>query len=713
MKDHNLINNREEILIVEDSPTQAEELKYVLERHNFAVSVACNGIEALSLIKARKPVMVISDIVMPEMDGYQLCREIKQDDRFRDLPVILLTSLSNPRDVVKGLECGADNFLTKPYEEKYILSRIQYIIANKNLRDVEQTQLGVEIVLDNERYFIKSDRIQILNLLLSSYEAAIQKNGELIKAQKELKSFNDQLEQTVVSRTTALRESEGRYRLLLESVTDYIYTTLVENGRPVATSHGSGCVAVTGYTSEEYAADPGLWLSMVYGEDRLIVMEQANAVLAGKTPITIEHRIIHKDGRIRWIRNTPVPRHNQEGGLICYDGIVTDITEQKTLEHQLFQAQKMEAIGQLAGGIAHDFNNILTAIIGFCTLIEMNMKKDDLQRSNLSNVLAAADRAADLTRSLLAFSRKQIINSQPADLNQIINKTEKFLKRIIGEDIDFKAVVCQDVLTVNADSGQIEQVLMNLATNARDAMPKGGLLSLETGTVEMDDEYIKAHGYGEPGRYACISVSDSGEGMDETTCKKVFEPFFTTKEVGKGTGLGLSIAYGIIKQHNGFIDVCSEPDKGTTFKIYLPLIHAAIAEKQTGKEETFERGTETILVADDDAAMRELVEKILTMFGYTVIMAVDGSDAVARFRANKERIDLVILDIIMPKMNGKEAFDEMRKLNPAVKGLFISGYTSDIVHKRGMLDQSLDFVSKPLNPKTLLIKIRDVLRKEA
>lgn len=713
MKDKDLDNNRVEILIVEDSPTQAETLKYILERHDFAVLVASNGIEALSLIRECKPTMVISDIVMPEMDGYQLCREIKNDEELRGLPVILLTALSDPRDVVRGLECGADIFITKPYEEKYILSRIQYILANKHLKDIENTPLGVEVFLAGEKYFIKSDRIQILNLLLSSYEAAIQKNDELIKAQDELIVFNVQLEQTVESRTAALQESEGRYRLLLESVTDYIYTTLVEDGRPFATSHGPGCAAVTGYTAEEYAADPDLWLRMVPEEDRAAVLEQANVVLAGKALSSLEHRIIHKDGRVCWIRNTPVPRHNQEGGLIAFDGIVTDITESKNLKNQLLQAQKMEAIGQLAGGIAHDFNNILTVIIGFSTLIEMDMDEDDPQKANLSNVLAAADRAADLTRSLLTFSRKQDINPKPVDLNQIIRKTDKFLKRIIGEDIELRTTFGQDVVTVNADSGQIEQVLMNLATNARDAMPDGGLLSIETGTIEVDDEYIKDHGYGEPGWYACISISDSGEGMDETTCKKVFEPFFTTKELGKGTGLGLSIVFGIIKQHNGFINVYSEPGKGTTFRTLLPLIRSKVTEKHARAEEVIENGAETILVADDDPLLRDLAEKALSMFGYTVITAVDGKDALARFKENKDRIDLVILDIIMPEMNGKEAFDKMRTINPAIKAVFISGYTSDIIRKRGLLEQGLEFVAKPLNLKQLLIKVRDVLGGEA
>jgi PAS domain S-box-containing protein len=708
-----LDNNRVEILIVEDSPTQAEKLKYVLERHDFTVSVASNGIKALSMIRACKPTMVISDIFMPEMDGYQLCREIKNDDELKCLPVILLTALSDPRDVVRSLECGADIFITKPYEEQYILSRIQYILANRHLKDPENSQLGVEVFLAGEKYCIKSDRTQILNLLLSSYEAAIQKNNELIKAQDELIVFNVQLEQTVESRTGALRESEGRYRLLFESVTDYVYTTLVEDGIPVATSHGSGCVAVTGYTAEEYAADPGLWLSMVPEEDRTSVLEQANDVLAEKAHSYLKHRIIHKDGRVCWIRNTLVPRYDMEGTLISFDGIISDITERKKLENQLFQAQKMEAIGQLASGIAHDFNNILTVIIGFSTLIEMDMDKDDPQKANLSNVLAAADRAADLTRSLLTFSRKQDTNPQPVDLNQIIRKTDRFLKRIIGEDIEFSTTFGQEFVTVNADSGQIEQVLMNLATNARDSMPEGGLLSIETGTVEVDDDYIKAHGCGEPGWHASVSISDSGEGMDEATCKKVFEPFFTTKEVGKGTGLGLSIVFGIIQQHNGFIDVYSEPGIGTTFRILLPLIKSAVTEKHAREEEVIKNGVGTILVVDDDASIRALAEKALSMFGYTVITAVDGNDALVKFKENKDRIDLAILDIIMPEMNGKDAFNEMRKIDPALKAVFISGYTSDIIRKRGLFEQGLEFVAKPLNLKQLLTKVHDVLGEEA
>ena len=422
-----------------------------------------------------------------------------------------------------------------------------------------------------------------------------------------------------------------------------------------------------------------------------------------------EGRYPDMNGMDRYILFNAAPIRNGNGTLLGAIETVQDITERKSLENQLLQAQKMEAIGQLAGGIAHDFNNILTVIIGFSTLMGMEMDQDDPQKANLNNVLAAADRAADLTRSLLTFSRKQEINPQPVDLNQIIRTIDKFLKRIIGEDIELKTAFRQEFVNINADGGQIEQVLMNLATNARDAMPRGGLLAIETDMIELDDEYIEAHGYGEPGWYARISISDSGEGMDESTCKKVFEPFFTTKEAGKGTGLGLSIVFGIIKQHHGFINVYSEPDEGTTFRILLPMAESAAVEKHTADEEGFEKGVETILVADDDASIRELVEKSLALFGYTIIMAADGSEALDKFRENHERIDLVIMDIVMPNMSSQEAFDEMRKLNPNIKAIFISGYTNDIIQKRGLLEQNLEIVMKPLNLKQLLSRVRTVL----
>ncbi|HSN68146.1 MAG TPA: PAS domain S-box protein, partial [Thermoanaerobaculia bacterium] len=322
----------------------------------------------------------------------------------------------------------------------------------------------------------------------------------------------------------ALRDGEERYRILVESVTDYIYTVRVEDRRPVSTEHGPGCVAVTGYHPEEYAADPFLWYRMIYEEDRPAVEAQAARILAGETVDPVEHRVRHKDGTLRWVRNTPVPRYDAQGALVSYDGLISDITERKRLEEQLIHSQRMEAIGRLAGGIAHDFNNILSAVIGYGQLISMKMRENDPLRENVQHLLDAADRAANLTHSLLAFSRKQIINPVDVELNEIIPRTGKFLRRIIGEDIDMQIVFRKERITVHADSGQLEQIFMNLATNARDAMQRGGRFVIEADTVELDEPFIRAHGYGRRGWFALVSVSDTGAGMDAAVQKRVFEP---------------------------------------------------------------------------------------------------------------------------------------------------------------------------------------------
>lgn len=510
----------------------------------------------------------------------------------------------------------------------------------------------------------------------------------------------------------SLENSEKRFRRLIESVTDYIFTVKIENYKPVATTHGPGCIAVTGYTSEEYAKDPNLWYHMIYEEDKKSVTEHVDKILLGETVPYIEHRIIHKDGSIRWVKNTMVPHYDKKGILVAYDGLITDITERKKLEGQLRQSQKMEAIGQIAGGIAHDFNNILTAIIGYASLLQMKMRKDDPLRRNTEQVIISAERAANLTQSLLAFSRKQISNPVPANLNKIINRAESLLLRVIGEDIELKTMLSDEDLTVMADHVQIEQVLMNLATNARDAMPEGGLLTIETGTMEIDEEYVKVQGYGKPGRYALISVTDSGIGMDEKIKARIFEPFFTTKEIGKGTGLGLSIVYGIVKQHNGYINCYSEQGKGTTFRVCLPIIKGEVEEIKQAEISAQIGGTETVLVAEDEEEVRELTKVVLERFGYRVIEAVNGDDAVKKFMENKEKVQLLLLDVKMPKMGGKEAYDRIRKIKPDIKTLFASGYPADYVYKKDMLGAGVDFVSKPISPTELLKKIREMLDKK-
>jgi PAS domain S-box-containing protein len=385
-----------------------------------------------------------------------------------------------------------------------------------------------------------------------------------------------------------------------------------------------------------------------------------------------------------------------------------DITDRKLLEAQLGHAQKMEAVGQLAGGVAHDFNNILTAIIGYGNLLQMKLGEDENLGKYVNQILYSAERAANLTNSLLAFSRKHIIHVREVSLNEIIARAEKLLSRLVPEDIEIRVQAGPDC-SIRADSTQIEQVLMNLVTNARDSMPGGGRLTISTEQTVLDAEFVYRHGYGGPGRFVRISVSDSGVGMDEATRERIFEPFFTTKETGKGTGLGLAIVYGIVKQHEGYIDVTSEPGRGTTFSIYLPTVTAADQPPETPDRGRPPRGTETLLLAEDEALVRAITRTILEEFGYTVIEAEDGDDAVARFQEHRERIQMIILDVIMPRKSGRQAYDAIRLIRPDVKALFMSGYADDILNSKGIMNKELHFVPKPLDQSVLLHKVREVL----
>jgi two-component system NtrC family sensor kinase len=513
---------------------------------------------------------------------------------------------------------------------------------------------------------------------------------------------------TARKRAEAARElSERRLSEMLESV-HLAAVTLDPNG--AVTFCNGFLLALTGWAHEEaVGADwfdrfiPDVEREMVRGVFR-------KGVATGDLPAEFENRIVAKDGGVRMIVWQNTVLHDPDGTISGVASLGRDVTDQRNLEEQLRQSQKMEAIGQLAGGVAHDFNNLLTVIMGYGNLVRMKMPDDSPERSNLDHVLEAAGRATELTRGLLAFSRKQVMTPRTVDLNELIRDVEKFLRRIIGEDIRLQTTLSGFEPTVYVDKGQIEQALINLATNARDAMPKGGLLAISTELRELDAAFIRAHGQGEPGRYAVISVSDTGQGMDEALRHRIFEPFFTTKETGKGTGLGLSIVYGIVKQHNGSVNVYSEPGKGTTFRIYLPLVGQETAAVEEGKARPMPRGgTETILLAEDEPAVRKLVEIVLTEFGYTVIPAEDGQDAVEKFKANRERVSLLLMDLIMPGKNGREAYEEIRRMAPDVRVLFSSGYTADIIRSRGELDEGAELIYKPVDPLTLAAKVREVL----
>ncbi len=423
-------------------------------------------------------------------------------------------------------------------------------------------------------------------------------------------------------------------------------------------------------------------------------------------------RLKTKSGEPIEIETSSTIKEDEKGVFLGMEGILRDITEHKKLEDQLRHAQKMEAVGTLAGGIAHDFNNILNVIIGYGNMVMDSMQTDSPSKGLMNEVLAAAEKATNLTKRLLVFSRKQLADVKPTNINDLITDIRKMLGRIIGEDIDFKLDLADSCLIVMGDAGQIEQVLMNLVSNAKDAMPEGGRLSISTGIQEFDDEYVAANGYGEPGKYVFITIADTGHGMDAETQKNIFEPFFTTKGIGEGTGLGLAISYGIIKQHRGYIKVYSEPGQGTAFKIYLPLIEESTCPgKKMEAPDSVRGGNETILVAEDDDSLRKLTRIVLESLGYTVITAEDGEDAITKFMENRERIKLVLLDMIMPKKNGKEVSEVIRKVSPRIKVLFASGYTMDIIKNKELTELGFDFIHKPVSSKDLLKKVREILDK--
>jgi len=385
--------------------------------------------------------------------------------------------------------------------------------------------------------------------------------------------------------------------------------------------------------------------------------------------------------------------------------------EQEIEKHaaQLYHSQKMEAVGQLAGGVAHDFNNIITAVSGYAHLVMMKMPEDDPLRHFIEQIIASSDRATNLTQSLLAFSRKQVIHPKPINVNKLIRRLEALLSRLIGEDIKLKTEVPIHELFVMADSGQFEQIIMNLATNARDAMPAGGELRIAVEIEEIDNDFIEKNGFGMLGKFVHISVADTGTGMEESIRDKIFEPFFTTKKVGNGTGLGLSIVYGIISQHGGYIDVRSVIGKGTTFNIYFPAISEIVEENRPKPATALMAGTETVLIAEDDENIRNLNATFLQELGYRVLTAVDGYDALEKFNENKDKIDIVILDVVMPGKNGKEVYDRIIETRPTTKVLFTSGYTADIISSKGIREKEFDFLAKPHQPVELSRKLRKML----
>ncbi len=485
-----------------------------------------------------------------------------------------------------------------------------------------------------------------------------------------------------------------------------------------------------GYWSDGFCRllglDPGNVLNhddfmvFIHDDDRQRTADHIQDCLAHHQPMDVEFRIVQKHGKILDIHGIGETEYDEKGRPWKTRGTFQNISKRKgeeekrkKLEEQLRQSQKMESIGRLAGGIAHDFNNLLTGISGNISLALMDLDIDDPVVEMLEEIDHASQSAADLTRQLLAFSRKQIIKPKNLDLNKQIDTMHRMLVRLIGEDIELKTIFGSDVGTIKADPGQLEQILINLAVNARDAMPKGGKMIIETANASLDLKYCMMNPDVEPGSYVMFAISDTGEGMDEDTLAKVFDPFFTTKQEGEGTGLGLATVYGIIKQHNGHIRAYSEIGQGTTFRVYFPRVleHAEDFVRQTSAGD-LPKGTETVLVVEDETMVRKIALKILKRQGYEVLEADCGANALTLVEKTSKHIDLLMTDIVMPKMNGRELAEKLCKRLPDLKVLFTSGYTENVIAHHGVLEKGLHFIGKPYTPLALAKKVRHVLDQE-
>ncbi|MBW2263472.1 MAG: PAS domain S-box protein, partial [Deltaproteobacteria bacterium] len=511
----------------------------------------------------------------------------------------------------------------------------------------------------------------------------------------------------------ALLASEERFRSIFNHAAEMIFL-YDERGRFLDANDRA--LSALGYDRTELTA-------LEFGDllderDVKVAWEGLRQVLVnGSSKETVEYRIKTRDGRFIWVEVTGV-RIVFSSGTVAGLGIARDISDKKKAEvilreteEQLIMAQKMEAVGRLAGGVAHDFNNILSVITGQCDLILDDLDDDHPLRADIREIAGASQRAADLTRQLLAFGRKQVMRAEILALNDVVASTEKLLVRLIGEDIDLVTDLDPSIAAINADPGQIEQVIMNLAVNARDAMPDGGKFIIETSMAVLDDMYASLHASVSPGRYVMLAVSDTGEGMDPETSARVFEPFFTTKEKGRGTGLGLSTVYGIVKQSGGHIVAYGHPGQGTTFKIYLPAVEdrPAVPLRPSQAPAGDPGGTETVLVVEDEETVRRLVVRILEHNGYSVLEAASGPEALDLVREARPDIQMLLTDVVMPGMSGRQLADRLTAELASLRVLYMSGYTDDAIVDHGLLEKGIAYISKPFSAAALAEKVRAVL----
>ena len=769
------MKNKGEILVIDDTVASLRLLSRVLEEAGYSVGQAESGEQALSLAEGKPPELILLDVRMPGMSGFQVCERLKAKPATGEIPVVFLTASEDPEDSIAGLRLGAVDYISKPYSREGLLAKVSTHIELFRLRE-KLKQQALELSAERDRFsalfqnsndavflhcmepggapgkFIEVNdvacarlgysreellaltpadiaapdmeekRRAALETLLSSGRAVFEiyhstKDGRSVPSEISSRVFDYGGKTHILSLARDITE-----RKLAEKERERLLTAIEQGGEAIVITDTEAVIQyvnpsferITGYGHRE-AVGKKLSLLKSGMQDEAFYRDLWGKIGSGQT---WAGRMVNrrKDGTLYTEESTISPVRDPQGRIINYVAVKRDITEQLKLETRLRQSQRMETVGLLAGGVAHDFNNILSAIMCNAGFLARDLAPEDPKQKDVKEILAASERAASLTRQLLAFSRRQIMATRATDINWLMGGMVRMLGRVIGELVMLAVKLSPEPCTANVDPGQIEQVIMNLALNARDALAGGGVITLETELINPPAEVFDIHPDLPKGPLVCLKVGDTGCGMSEEIKTHLFEPFFTTKEQGKGTGLGLSTVFGIVKQSRGEITVESEPGKGSVFTVYLPFEEARSQDRDKEKEkakeppeEPLRKGHETVLLVEDEESLRRLGARILSSSGYTVLVAADGQAALKLMEERGKPVDLLMSDVVMPGMSGRELGLELARRKLIGRALYMSGYTDDAIVKHGVLEPGIAFIYKPFTVDAVLLKLREVL----